>query len=578
MTISASMVLLGACALVVSATNARKRGSEVEWSSCSDLNPLYSFADATNITCGFYEVPLDYADESVGKAKLALAKDPAPEERWGTMFVNPGGPGVSGVGFLLMNGTQLRAAVGNHYDIVAWDPRGSAGNTTPGAISCFSSADEYNDFFNGTLEASGIEIHGNITDDDQVEQFYAHVDEMNAKYRELAERCAKADADGKTLRYVGTVATARDIAALADYLDPGVQEVNYWVFPERVGHVVLDGCMNPEIYWSEPSIHVSKSRPNYYPNNMLNTDETFAGFADACAQAGKDGCPLVQTDNSTGGDVVQYVRELFDHAHSLLASGADMSQTLTSAEAREWLWSTLYLPPQWSSVAVTLSVWAQSLDAVASGTSVPTDIAAKLVPLKYNITAPPAFGTESIYCGDAVDAVDAENQTTRDVKSQTMRDSFEGIVNTSRDVSPIFGPRWHVIPAKLCYAWPARAVERFTGPWDSTPKNRVLVIGNKVDPITPYSNSQRMAEILGDKAVLVTQNGFGHTSLAEKSTCTINAIKQYFADGSLPTYDATQCEIDDDVVVFPKPDGTQVSVKPSTSATRPNKRRIEDDL
>ena len=50
----------------------------------------------------------------------------------------------------------------------------------------------------------------------------------------------------------------------------------------------------------------------YYPNNMLNTDETFAGFADPCAQAGKDGCPLVQTDNSTGGDVVQYVRELFD--------------------------------------------------------------------------------------------------------------------------------------------------------------------------------------------------------------------------------------------------------------------------
>ncbi|KAL1721578.1 TAP-like protein-domain-containing protein [Schizophyllum commune] len=571
MTISTSVVLLGACALVVSATNARKRGSEVEWSSCSDLNPLYSFADATNITCGFYEVPLDYADESVGKAKLALAKDPAPEERWGTMFVNPGGPGVSGVGFLLMNGTQLRAAVGNHYDIIAWDPRGSAGNTIPGAISCFSSAEEYNDFLNGTLEATGIEIHGNLTDGDQVEQFYAHIDEMDVKYRGLAERCAKADADRKTLRYVGTVATARDIAALADYLDPGVQEINYWVFPERVGHVVLDGCMNPELYWTEPSIH-------YYPNNMLNTDETFAGFADACAQAGKDGCSLVPNDNTTGADVVQYVRDLFDRAHSLLTSGVDMTQTLTSAEAREWLWSSLYLPPQWSSVADTLFAWAQSLDAVASGASVSNDVAAKLIPLKYNITAPPAFGTESIYCGDAVDAVDAENQTTRDVKSQTMRDSFEGIVNTSRDVSPLFGPRWHVIPAKLCYAWPERAVERFTGPWDSKPRNRVLVIGNKVDPITPYSNSQRVASMLGDKAVLVTQNGFGHTSLAEKSTCTINAIRQYLTDGSLPTGNGTQCEIDGDVVIFPKPNSAQVSAKSSTSATGANKRRIEDDL
>ena len=146
-----------------------------------------------------------------------------------------------------------------------------------------------------------------------------------------------------------------------------------------------------------------------------------------------------------------------------------MSQTLTSSEAREWLWSTLYLPPQWSSVADTIFLWAQSLDSVASGASVPTNIASALVPLKYNITAPPAFGTESIYCGDAIDA-----------GTQTMRDSFEGIVNTSRDVSPIFGPRWHVIPAKMCWAWPARAVERFTGFWDSKPRNRVLVIGNKV--------------------------------------------------------------------------------------------------
>ena len=106
-----------------------------------------------------------------------------------------------------------------------------------------------------------------------------------------------------------------------------------------------------------------------------------------------------------------------------------------------------------------------------------------------------------------------------------------------------------------------------------------------------------MASILGDEAVLVTQNGFGHTSLAEKSTCTINAIKQYFADGSvclpvmtllllklaqrriqLPTGNGTQCEIDDDVVIFPNPRSTQVSAKSSTSATGPNKRRIEDDL
>ena len=96
----------------------------------------------------------------------------------------------------------------------------------------------------------------------------------------------------------------------------------------------------------------------------------------------------------------------------------------------------------------------------------------------------------------------------------------------------------------------------------------------QVDPITPYSNSQRVASMLDDKAVLVTQNGYGHTSLAEKSTCTLNTIKQYFIDGSvcllimtlllklaqrrikLPSGNATQCEIDDDVVIFSKPSST----------------------
>ena len=67
-----------------------QRNSTIDWFSCSDLDSSYNAYNLTNVVCGFYEVPLDWADESVGTAKLAVAKFPATKERWGTVFGNPG--------------------------------------------------------------------------------------------------------------------------------------------------------------------------------------------------------------------------------------------------------------------------------------------------------------------------------------------------------------------------------------------------------------------------------------------------------------------------------------------------------
>ena len=79
-----------------------------------------------------------------------------------------------------------------------------------------------------------------------------------------------------------------------------------------------------------------------------------------------------------------------------------------------------------------------------------------------------------------------------------------------------------------------------------------------------------MASHLGSaNAVLIKQNGYGHSSLVQKSTCTGNIIRQYFENGSvsaeptelallwltdaqLPEGNDTECEIDADVVLFPE--------------------------
>ena len=146
-----------------------------------------------------------------------------------------------------------------------------------------------------------------------------------------------------------------------------------------------------------------------------------------------------------------------------------MSAVLTSAEARVNLYNNLQLTQSWASAASLLQGWGIALDALAAKQTVPAEIAAELTSLKTDFSVIPSHANEAILCSDVVD-----------VGNMTMRDGFDAIVQASEDVSPFFGPKWWDIPGVLCFAWPARAVERYTGPWDNKLKNRVLVIGNTV--------------------------------------------------------------------------------------------------
>ena len=80
-------------------------------------------------------VPLDYADPDGTAITLAVAKRPATsDKKLGSLIINPGGPGGSGVGYV----GYFNAAGLERYDIVGWDPRG-VGRSTP--VTCFGRAD-----------------------------------------------------------------------------------------------------------------------------------------------------------------------------------------------------------------------------------------------------------------------------------------------------------------------------------------------------------------------------------------------------------------------------------------------------
>src|SRR6266550_2325662 len=79
-----------------------------------------------------FQVPLNYSEpvSSSNNASIAIIRTlspypPSSENYKGPLLFNPGGPGGSGVGFLLEEGQVLRTLAGDAFDIVSFDPRGT---------------------------------------------------------------------------------------------------------------------------------------------------------------------------------------------------------------------------------------------------------------------------------------------------------------------------------------------------------------------------------------------------------------------------------------------------------------------
>jgi pimeloyl-ACP methyl ester carboxylesterase len=77
------------------------------------------------------------------------------------------------------------------------------------------------------------------------------------------------------------------------------------------------------------------------------------------------------------------------------------------------------------------------------------------------------------------------------------------------------------------------SADRYTGPWNATTANPILLIGTRFDPTTPLANAQVTERRLGN-AVLLTHDGYGHVSQADPSTCVMQALGRYFTSLTTP--------------------------------------------
>jgi hypothetical protein len=84
-----------------------------------------------------------------------------------------------------------------------------------------------------------------------------------------------------------------------------------------------------------------------------------------------------------------------------------------------------------------------------------------------------------------------------------------------------------------CSAWTVSAVNRYTGPWNTDTPNPVLVVGTRHDPRTNYGASVLVSKTLKN-GVLLTHEGYGHTSDVDPSACVERDVAKYLITLTTP--------------------------------------------
>jgi pimeloyl-ACP methyl ester carboxylesterase len=455
---------------------------ELTWSDCDD----------SDLQCATLAVPLDYDDPAARSIDIALARRPADDAdaRIGSLLVNPGGPGASGIDLAEQADIFFPEGLLERFDIVGFDPRGVGDSS---AVDC---GDRFDDFF-------GLDP----TPDDESER----QDLIDAAQEFVAE-CERRSGD--VLPFVDTVSAARDLDLIRAAL--GEETISYLgfsygtylgatyadLFPDRVRALVLDGGVDPTLDWREQSVAQG-----------AGFERALNAFFDECGS--DEDC-----DFYSNGDPRGAFDELLAEIERapLSATSAGIGRQLGPGEVMTGIAASLYDREYgWPALAIGL----------ASARAGDGSVLLELYDIYTERNPDGTYGNlleanAAVNCLDtpAPDDVTAYDELAAELEREAPRVGASGAY---------FG--------LLCAFWPAPAVgePRALVAAGAPP---IVVIGTTGDPATPYAWSQALASQL-ESGVLLTWEGEGHTATA-KSDCIDDAIVDYLVNLTPPA-EGTRC-------------------------------------
>lgn len=469
-----------------------------EWAACDPAPPDLEDGDAQKVLdtaeCAAVEVPIDYDDPDGAKAKIAMLRLPATGEKIGSLFVNPGGPGGSGIEFIASYPTDIPEGIRERFDVIGFDPRG-IGQSTP-AFDCNSDAEE---------DAERA--------DPDVDYSPAGVDSINAENREYAERCV-ANTDPGLLANAGTDSTVQDLDRLrAAVGDDKLTYVGFSygtrigseyaeTFPDKVRAMVNDGAVDPSV----PAMQWPIDQAASY-------QKVFNEYAKDCAA--QPDCPL-------GPDPTKAVEQLHALIDPLVQKNArtDDPRGLSYDDARFAIDYGIYPPSAWEDLTT-------GLKAVRDGE--PADV---LLQMSDDYNGRDADG----HYDNANDAYTVVNCADYDYADDPAAWAEYDRKWREANSYAAFGPFTGQAPQYPCTFFPEQSdYEPHRANAPGLPET--LVISTTFDPATPYQDGVHLAEQL--KARLLTVEGIQHTAAFYGNACVDDIVTKYVVDLELPKADTT---------------------------------------
>jgi pimeloyl-ACP methyl ester carboxylesterase len=448
------------------------------WSPCGE-----------GFECTTILVPADYTNPAGATFTLALNRLQAvdPGAKIGSLLVNPGGPGGSGLDYARAASQIVSPSILQRFDIVGFDPRG-VGESTP--LRCLNDREQDEVLALDQSPDTPLEEEANL---------------IAAKL--LADRCdAKA---GELLGFMSSEDVARDMdvirAVVGDdrlyYLGKSygtyIGAIYADLFPKKTGRLVLDGALDPTV--DSRTVNLVQAK---------GFEVALDAFIANCAK--RRDCVLGRSVDEGRARIKAFLEQV-----DRTPLRTDERRRLTQSLAIIGIVSTLYEQDfGWPILEDAF------LEAFAGDGTL-------LLLLSDEYLDRDDRGRYRTNQNDIAYIVSCLDRAYTSTIEELRRDQREFGVE-----SPIFGPflAWSSVP---CSYWPVEA-RPYRAPIAAKGSPPILVVGTLRDPATPYEWSQGLARQL-ENGFLLSWDGDGHTAYRRGSGCVDRNVDAYLLRGVTPT-------------------------------------------
>ncbi|MEK8071202.1 alpha/beta hydrolase [Rhodococcoides navarretei] len=462
----------------------------LQWESCDRYNTDGSELGGS-VECAMVTVPLDYADPTGTTIEVAISRTKATGEKIGSILMNPGGPGSSG---LYLAEQAAGTAVADRFDRIGFDPRG-IGASEP-EVRCLTSEEVDQERREPDVDVSPEGIAA-----------------TEAEHRDYAENCVNRTG-AEVLEHVGTREVVRDMDVIRAVLgDEKLTYIGYSYgtrigtayaeeFPSNVRAMVLDGALDPDQSPVDEAVAQGAA-----------FQTAFDEFATDCAQT--ETCPL-------GTDPAQAVEQFRSLVDPLIDRPAETTDPrgLSYDDAITGVQQALYSQQLWRLLRA-------GLNELGDGRG---DTLLRLADT-YSGRLEDGSYTNIDDAFNAVRCVDGPPTTDR-AEADEADARFRAAAPYLDD-----GRATGNAPLDLCAFWP---VPNTSDPHvvDVEGLPTLVVVSTTNDPATPYQAGVELAAQL--RADLVTYEGTQHTVAFSGVECVDDPLVNYLVD-LVPPEDGLRC-------------------------------------